>query len=51
MNDIDTYAREHAVKVCREKCIEEGLWGAQLEVCIRECVEEIRGIKYATRKN
>ncbi|MEM3980965.1 MAG: hypothetical protein QXM55_04995 [Ignisphaera sp.] len=51
MEEIDTYIREHAVKFCREKCIDEGLYGEALNICIKECVKDIRGEGYAGRES
>lgn len=51
MKEIDAYVKEHAVKVCREKCIDEGLYGEALNICIKECVKSIRGEYYASRES
>ena len=51
VDQIDWYIVEHAVKVCRERCIDEGLYGEALNICIKECVEKIRGNSIANRKN
>ena len=37
----EEYRRTHAVKVCREECIEEGLMGEALRACIDECVKKV----------
>lgn len=49
--EIDSYIKEHAVKVCRDRCLDEGLYGEALTICIKECVERIRGGKSADRKS
>ncbi|MEM1526827.1 MAG: hypothetical protein QW775_06440 [Ignisphaera sp.] len=51
MEEIDTYIKEHAVKVCREKCIDEGLYGEALDICIKECIKSIRGENHAGRES
>lgn len=49
-SEVDTYTRDHVIKVCRERCIDEGLYGRALEACIEECAKNIRGASYAERK-
>lgn len=51
MGEVDTYTKDHVVKVCREKCLDEGLYGKALDVCIEECIESIKGAIYAKRES
>lgn len=51
MSEIDTYTRDHVVKVCREKCLDEGLYGKALDVCIKECIKNIKGVTNAKRES
>ena len=39
---FDEYVHTHPRRVCREKCLELGLTGEDLEKCIDDCVREIR---------
>ncbi len=38
---ILSYERLHAVRVCRERCAEEGYYGEAFHSCVERCVEEI----------
>ena len=38
----DYYELYHSVKICRERCLEQGYYGEALNVCIEECVKEIK---------
>lgn len=50
-DEIDTYVRGHVVRVCRDKCIDEGLYGKALEICIQECIKTVKGQKDADRES
>ena len=39
----EEYRRTHAVKVCREECMEEGFMGEALRACIDECIKKAVG--------
>jgi len=36
-----SYERLHAVRVCRERCAEEGFSGEAFNSCVEECVKEL----------
>lgn len=49
--DINSYTRNHVIKVCRERCIDENLYGESLEICIKECIEKIISDSNADRES
>jgi len=40
---LNSYEREHVVKVCREECMELGYSGPAFSECVNLCVERYRG--------
>ncbi|ADM27937.1 hypothetical protein Igag_1125 [Ignisphaera aggregans DSM 17230] len=42
--EIGDYEKSHVVRICREKCLEQGYYGDTLSYCIEKCIEDIRGL-------
>jgi len=38
----DEVDRMHIVRICREKCIEEGYSGSAFHECVRDCVSKYK---------
>ncbi|MEM1541104.1 MAG: hypothetical protein QW101_00560 [Ignisphaera sp.] len=47
MEEVDSYSKEHAVRVCREKCVEVSVYVEELDLCVKECVRSIVGGKHS----
>ncbi|MEM0371660.1 MAG: hypothetical protein QXG46_02040 [Ignisphaera sp.] len=43
MEEVDSYSKGHAVRVCREKCLEVSVYVEELDLCVKECVRSIVG--------